>query len=59
MMPFSEFNNQCKACICPGCDLFQSDECLDGKDCCDKCDNGAATCDCPFYTGEDGGESDG
>lgn len=36
---YSEQNKHCRECICPSCDLFQTDECLEGVDGCEKCDN--------------------
>ena len=42
-------NPHCRECLCVSCAAFQRDECLEGADCCDKCDNESHTGDCPWY----------
>lgn len=36
---YIEQNKHCRECVCPSCDLFQTEECLEDKDNCDRCDN--------------------
>ena len=49
---YSEQNKHCRECLCTTCDLFQLDECLEGPDCCDKCDNTSHTAYCPWHPEE-------
>ena len=49
---YSEQNKHCRECLCTTCDLFQLDGCLEGADCCDKCDNTSHTAYCPWHPEE-------
>ena len=50
---FDTSDKHCRECICPTCTLFQTEECLDGNECCMKCENDSHTAECPFYGGEE------
>lgn len=57
-MMYSEHNKHCRECACPSCDLFQTEECLEGKDNCGECDNTAHTGYCPWHPNErEGGDA--
>lgn len=52
-MLYQETNRHCRECICPGCDLFHTDSCLEGAALCDtKCDNTSHTGVCPWSNEE-------
>lgn len=52
-MPYQEANKHCKECICPSCDLFHTDGCLEGANLCSsKCDNASHTGHCPWSNEE-------
>lgn len=51
---YNEFNKHCRECICPSCDLFQTPECLEGEDGCDKCANDSHTGHCWWHPDERG-----
>lgn len=36
---YNEMDKHCRECICVSCDLRGTDDCLEGADGCDKCDN--------------------
>lgn len=49
---FCVTNKHCRECICPSCDAFQTRECLEDKDLCEKCDNNSHTGYCPWHPDE-------
>lgn len=51
---YSEPDKHCRECICPSCDLFKTDDCLEGEDCCEKCDNTHHTGSCWWHPDERG-----
>lgn len=53
---YSEPDKHCRECICPSCDLFKTDDCLEGEDCCEKCDNTHHTGSCWWHPDERAGE---
>lgn len=51
-MPYIETNNNCISCICSHCDLFHTDNCLEGKNSCNYCNNKTYTSYCPWSNEE-------
>lgn len=51
---YSELDKHCRECICPSCDLFQTEECLEGENGCDKCDNDCHVGHCWWHPDERG-----
>ncbi len=49
---FSEDDKHCRECICRLCDLRGTDECIEGGDLCDKCQNDEHTGGCVYFDGE-------
>lgn len=49
---YDEAAPHCRECICPRCDLFQTDECLEGKDSCKKCQPGSHVKHCWWHPEE-------
>lgn len=49
---YSEQNEHCWECRCPSCNLFQTDECLEGKEFCERCENKTHTGYCPWHPEE-------
>lgn len=52
-----EADKHCRECICPSCERFQKDSCLEGDGLCEKCDHESHTGSCPWYTSGWGDES--
>lgn len=52
-MPYNEMDHHCLECICPSCEIFQTDECLEDADGCDRCDNNQHVENCWWYTNEE------
>ena len=48
---YNEFNEHCSECICPSCDLFQTEHCLE-DDACKDCDNDMHVGYCPWHPDE-------
>lgn len=44
----------CDMCICPNCDLFETEECLDGETSCEDCPPKHLVEECVWYRNEDG-----
>lgn len=42
----------CQECICPSCDIFGTDECLEGADSCRKCETDSHICHCWWHPDE-------
>lgn len=42
-------DKHCRECICPNCYDRGAENCISGKDTCEKCKNNEHTQDCPFY----------
>lgn len=55
---FSEDNKHCRECFCVTCLYFHTDECLDGEDMCDKCDNQSHTENCPWFDDSESMQND-
>ena len=51
---YLESDKHCRECICPSCDLFQTDGCLEGDDNCEKCLNDCPTNFCWWHPDERG-----
>lgn len=51
---YDEADPHCLECICPRCDIFQTDECLEGKDSCKKCQPGSHVKHCWWHPEERG-----
>jgi hypothetical protein len=49
---YSELDKHCRECICVSCDLRGTDDCLEGADGCDKCDNTCHTGHCWWHPDE-------
>ena len=52
-MPYNKQDKHCRECICPLCEGFKTDECLEDADGCDKCDNTQHVGRCPWDSNDD------
>lgn len=50
---FDEDNSQCRECLCTECDLRGTDNCLEGADQCNRCDNTSHLVGCVYYDDDD------
>lgn len=55
---YNENDKHCRECICVSCSAFRKDDCLDGKDMCEKCDNKSHTGSCPWFNDREGDTRD-
>lgn len=53
---YNENDKHCRECICMSCSAFRKDDCLEGKDMCEKCDNKSHTGSCPWFNDGEGGQ---
>lgn len=49
---YSDQDKHCQECICGSCDLRGTDGCLEGANCCDKCDNTSHCRHCCWHPNE-------
>lgn len=49
---YSNTDKHCIECICQSCDFFQTSYCIEGEDCCDRCDNSSHAGSCPWNSNE-------
>ncbi len=49
---YSELNKHCRECICPSCDLFQTEECIEGENYCEQCANDCHVGHCWWHSDE-------
>lgn len=45
-------DKHCRECVCTSCDVFGTEECLEGADICKKCDHTSHTEYCPWHPDE-------
>ena len=55
---YNENDKHCRECICMSCSAFRKDDCLEGKDMCEKCDNKSHTGSCPWFNDGEGGRNE-
>lgn len=53
---YNENDKHCRECICMSCSAFRKDDCLEGKDMCEKCDNKSHIGNCPWFNDGEGGQ---
>jgi hypothetical protein len=46
---YNENDKHCNECLCKMCLLWMTDECIEGKNLCDKCDNQSHTSRCGCF----------
>lgn len=51
-MMFSENDRHCIECLCSSCARRATDDCLDGPDVCDKCENDCHVGQCWYHESE-------
>jgi hypothetical protein len=50
---YDEDNKHCNECICRGCELRGTDNCLEGNELCNDCKNEDHTSGCVYFEVED------